>query len=186
MLPKDVLAQAEKKMKASVQATSDDLATLRTGRASPALLERIVVEYYGSSVPIKQLANISAPEPRLLVVSPWDKQAASAIEKAIARSDLGLMPQHDGNVIRLPIPQLTEERRKDLVKVAAKRSEQGRVAIRNIRRDAIEDLRKLEKSEHTSEDEVRRAQEQMQKITDRYIEDIDRLLKVKEAEIMEV
>ena len=186
MLPKDVLTQAEAKMKTSVQATHDDLATLRTGRASPAILDRVLVEYYGSSMPIKQLATVSAPEPRMLVISPWDKQAAPAIEKAIRQSDLGLQPHTDGNVIRLPIPQLTEERRKEFVKIAHKKAEQGRIAIRNIRRDMIEELRKMEKKEHIPEDDVRRAQEQAQKITDKHIAEVDRLLAAKEADILEV
>ncbi len=186
MLPKDALAQAEAKMKASVQATHDDLATLRTGRASPALLDRITVEMYGAPMPIKQLATISVPEPRLLVIQPWDKAALSPIEKAIAKSDLGLVPQKDSAVIRLPIPTLTEERRKDYVKLAHKKTEAGRVAVRNVRRDLIEQLRKMEKDEHLPEDEVHRATEQAQKITDRFVADIDLLLKAKESEIMEV
>jgi len=168
-----------------VEVTARELATLRTGRASPALLEHIKVEYYGTHVPLNQLATITAPEPRLLVVQPWDRSAAKAIEKAILQSELGLVPSSDGVVLRVPIPPLTEERRRELVRVARKHAEEGRVAVRNVRREAKETLEELEEAREISEDQARRAQEELQKLTDRFIAEIDALLQKKEAEILE-
>lgn len=182
----DVLKDARVRMQKAVEATARELATLRTGRASPALLEHIKVEYYGTSVPLNQLASISVPEPRLLVVQPWDRNAAKAIEKAILQSELGLVPSSDGVVLRIPIPPLTEERRRELVRVARKHAEEGRVAVRNVRREAKETLEELEDAREISEDEARRAQEELQKLTDRFIGEIDALLQKKEAEILEV
>lgn len=163
-----------------------ELATLRAGRATPSLLDRIEVDYYGTPTPLNQLAGITAPEPRLLVVQPWDKQSIGDIEKAILKSDLGLTPNNDGNVIRLTIPQLTEERRKELVKFVRKKAEESRVGIRNIRRDANDSIKQLEKNGEISEDERRRAQDEIQELTDGKIEEIDKLTDTKEKEIMEV
>ncbi|NLM45384.1 MAG: ribosome recycling factor [Firmicutes bacterium] len=182
----DVYKDARERMEKAVAVLKQDLASLRAGRATPALLDKIMVDYYGSQMPIKQLANISVPEPRLLVVQPWDKKAVAEIERAILKSDLGLTPNSDGTVIRLAIPQLTEERRKDLVKVCRKKAEDSRVAIRNIRRDANEELKRLEKASEITEDDFRKAQEEIQKITDKMIEAVDKVLADKEKEIMEV
>ncbi len=181
----DVLKDARTRMQKAVEVTARELATLRTGRASPALLDHIKVEYYGTQVPLNQLATITAPEPRLLVVQPWDRSAAKAIEKAILQSELGLVPSSDGVVLRVPIPPLTEERRRELVRVARKHAEEGRVAVRNVRREAKETLEELEEAREISEDEARRAQEELQKLTDRFIAEIDALLQKKEAEILE-
>ncbi len=182
----EVLADARQRMQKSVEATRRELAGLRTGRAHPGLVEHIRVEYYGTAVPLNQLATITAPEPRLLVIQPWDKSALRNIEKALMQSDLGLMPTSDGNVLRVPIPPLTEERRHDLVRLARKLAEEGRVAIRNIRREAKEMIEEMEEEGEISEDEARRAQEELQKLTDRFIGEIDALLQRKEAEILEV
>jgi len=176
----------EERMHKTVEATRSELATLRTGKASPALLDVVKVDYYGSSVPLKQVANVTAPEARLLVIQPWDKNLLHEIEKAILKSELGITPTNDGQVIRLPIPPLTEERRKDLVKLAHKIAENGRVAVRNIRRDAIEKLKKAEKDHQIPEDDSKRAQEKVQQTTDKYIKQIDEILHKKEQEIMEV
>lgn len=170
----------------AVESAQHDFSTIRTGRANPILLEGIQVEYYGSKMPINQLAGVSAPEPRLLVVAPWDKAAISAIEKAITSSDVGMTPQSDGNVIRLQVPYLTEERRKDFIKALHKKSEEHKVAVRNVRRDTNERLKDLEKKHEISEDDNRRTQEQVQKLTDKYIEKIDELARAKEVELMEV
>lgn len=182
----DTVQDAERRMTKAVEAAQQDYSTIRTGRANPALLERVSVDYYGTTMPINQLATISVPEPRQLVIAPWDKNAIPLIEKAITKSDLGLTPSSDGHVIRLNIPHLTEERRKELIKLLHKKAEEHRVAIRNIRRDANEELKRLEKSGEAAEDEVHRAQEQVQKLTDKYIEQIDKLTQAKEAELMEV
>ncbi len=182
----EVLKDARTRMQKAVEATARELATLRTGRASPALLEHIKVEYYGTLVPLNQLASISVPEPRLLVVQPWDRGATRAIEKAILQSELGLVPSSDGVVLRIPIPPLTEERRRELVRVARKYAEEGRVAVRNIRREAKETLEELEDAGEISEDQARRAQEELQKLTDRFIAEIDALVQKKEVEILEV
>jgi ribosome recycling factor len=182
----DVLRDAEERMQKAVDALQDDLRTVRTGRASPALVERLSVEYYGSPTPLQQLATISAPEPRLLAIRPFNAGDIGAIEKAILKSDLGLTPSNDGKLIRLVIPRLTEERRRDLGKLVARRAEEGRVSARNIRRDGINDLREFEKEKMISEDDLHRGMEEIQKLTDRYIERIDEVGKAKEAEIMEV
>jgi ribosome recycling factor len=181
-----VLREAEEKMRAAVSVNREELATIRSGRASPTLLNRITVDYYGTQVPLNQIANLSVPEPRLLVVSPYDKNAVSAIEKAIQSSDLGITPNNDGNVIRLAFPQLTEDRRKELVKVAHVRAEEGRVAIRNVRRHAKEHLEKMKKDSTLSEDEERSAEKDLQKITDKYVAEIDENLQRKESELSEV
>lgn len=181
-----VFKEAETRMKGVIEALKKEFAAIRTGRANPAMLDRVVVEYYGSQAPISQLASINSPEPRLLVIQPWDKGATKEIEKAILKSDLGLTPVVDGNIIRISVPPLTEERRKDLVKVARKEAEEKRVAVRNVRRDANEEIKKLEKGGELSQDEARRAQEQVQDLTNRFIEEIDRLLEAKEKEILEV
>lgn len=183
---KDVFKEAERKMNAVIDATKREFATIRTGRATPSLLDRISVEYYGTETPLNQLANISVPEPRMLMVQPWDKSAVKAIEKAILASDLGLTPNSDGNVIRIAIPPLTEERRKELVKIVRKEAEEKRVAVRNVRRDANEEVKALEKSGEISEDESRRAQDDIQELTNKYISKIDELLAAKETEILEV
>jgi ribosome recycling factor len=173
-------------MQKAIDATRREFAAIRTGRATPALLERITVDYYGVQTPVTQVATITVPEPRLLVVQPWDKQMVKDIERAIQKSELGLVPSTDGAVIRLPIPSLTEERRRDLVKVVRKHAEEGRVAIRNIRREHKDKLEQLEKGGKISEDDSRRGVDELQKLTDRSIKEIDTLLSAKEAEIMEV
>jgi ribosome recycling factor len=182
MAAADTIADARERMQKSVDSTRHDFTSLRTGRANPALLDRVVVNYYGSPTPLKQLASIGAPEPRLLTVTPFDKSAMKDIEKGIADADLGFNPANDGVMIRLPVPELTEDRRKDMVKLARKMAEDGRIAIRNIRRDAITEI----KNGDETEDEVRRAETDVQKVTDEFIAAIDSALKGKEAEIMEV
>lgn len=181
-----LLAEAENNMKKSVEVVKKELATLRAGRATPSLLDKVVVDYYGTPTPLNQLATISAPEPRLLVVQPWDKNIMADVEKAIMKSDLGITPTNDGNVIRLAIPQLTEERRVELVKVVKKKAEEGRVAVRNIRRDANDKLKGQQKNGEISEDEFRRLQDEVQKLTDKYIKEIDEVFAAKEKEIMTV
>jgi ribosome recycling factor len=177
---------AAHKMEQAVSHLKEDLAGIRTGRATPAVLNRITVEYYGTPVPLNQLAGVSVPEPRLLQIQPFDRGAVSAIEKAIMSSDLGITPSNDGTVIRLAFPPLTEERRKELVKLCKHYAEEARVAVRNIRRDANHKLERLSKEGEASEDEVRRAEGEIQKATDSHIAQIDEALKRKEAEIMEV
>lgn len=173
-------------MQKTVDATRREFGSIRTGRATPALLERITVEYYGVQTPINQVATVTAPDPRLLVVQPWDKSLLKDLERALLKSELGLVPSSDGALIRLPIPTLTEERRRELVKVVRKQAEEGRVAIRNIRRDHKTKLEHLEKDGKVSEDDGRRAADELQKLTDRFVKEIDTLLSAKEAEIMEV
>lgn len=185
MIP-DVLKQAEAKMQASVQALRDDLAVIRTGRASPSLVERLLVEYYGQPTPLQQLASISVPEPRQLLIRPFDAGSITDIEKAIQTSDLGLTPNNDGKVIRLNLPQLTEERRVDLVKVVQSRVEEGRISVRNVRRDAIKDLREFEEEKMIGADDLHRGEEEIQKLTDTYIAEIDNTGENKEKEVMEV
>ena len=182
----DALADAERRMQKAVEAVGRELAAIRSGRARPGLVDHVKVEYYGSTLPLNQLATVSAPEARLLTIQPWDPQALGAIEKAIQKSDLGLNPGNDGHIIRLVIPPLTEERRKDLVRIVHKKVEEGRVATRNVRRDCLEELRRLQRDEHVSEDEEHRAQDRLQKLTDRYIGDVDRLGQDKETELLEV
>lgn len=183
---KDVMNDAEERMEKTVEALQSELRTIRTGRASPALVERLHVDYYGAPTPLNQLAGISVPEPRLLMIRPWDRNTIGLIEKAILKSDLGLTPNNDGQVIRLLIPQLTEERRRDLGRLVAKRVEEARVACRNIRRDAIDMLRDLEKEKLISEDELFEGRDEVQELTDNFIKRIDEIGRAKEAEIMEV
>ena len=182
----DILSEAEDRMKKAVEYLTKDLATLRAGRANPAMLDKVMVDYYGEPTPLNQLANITVPEARLLVIQPWDKSSMADIEKSILKSDLGVTPNNDGNVIRIVIPQLTEERRKELVKVVKKRGEEAKVAVRNIRRDANDMLKSSEKEKMISEDEAKRGSEEVQKATDKYIKDIDVILAAKEKDIMEV
>ncbi len=181
-----IVADAKTHMQKAVDSAKREFASVRTGRASPALLERVTVDYYGTPTPITQVATVTVPEPRLLVIQPWDKSLVREIERAIQKSDLGLMPSSDGTLIRLPIPSLTGERRKDLAKLAHKQAEEARVAVRNIRRDHKDKLEKLEKKGELSEDDVRRAVDELQKLTDRHIAEIDTLLSAKEKEITEV
>ncbi len=183
---KDEMSKAENKMKDVVESTVREFAGVRTGRANPALLDRIVVDYYDTPTPLNQIANVSAPEPRLLVVTPWDKSVLGKIEKAILKSDVGLVPTNDGNIIRMAIPHLTEERRRDLVKVVRRIAEEKRVAVRAARRDAIEQFRTMEKEKTITEDDLKRAQDEVQKLTDKYISEVDKMLAEKEVEIMQV
>jgi ribosome recycling factor len=182
----DVLADANRRMDKTVEATRHEFTTIRTGRASAALLDRVMVSAYGTKMPVNQLATISVPEPRLLTIAPFDQGTMRDIERGILESDLGLTPSNDGKVIRLPIPQLTEERRKDLVKQVRHLAEEGRVAARNVRRDALHQLKEAEKNGETGSDDVHRAEDRLQKVTDEHVAKIDEALKAKEAEIMEV
>ena len=182
----DIMSDAESRMKKTIEHLTGDFASLRAGRANPAMVEKIMVNYYGDPTPINQLANINVPEARLLVIQPWDKTSIAAIEKAIMKSDLGINPNNDGNVIRLSIPALTEETRKDMVKVVKKRAEEAKVGVRNIRREANEMIKAGEKEKLISEDESKKGIEDMQKITDKSIKDIDGILLVKERDIMAV
>jgi len=185
MSGEEVFVSADAKMRKAVEVLKHELATIRTGRAHPGLVEHIMVDYHGTPVPLNQIAGIGIPEARLLVIQPWDKQVLPNVEKAILKSDLGLTPNNDGNVIRLAVPQLTEERRSQLVKVVRKRVEDGRVAVRNVRRDAVEGLRKLKENKEMSEDEQKRAMTRLQQLTDKFIEETDRIAKSKEAELLE-
>ena len=182
----ELLADGRTRMGKAVEATQGEFSTVRTGRASPSLLDRVQVDYYGTPTPLKQLAGIHAPEAQLLTVQPYDKSSIKAIEKSIRDSDLGLNPSNDGNLIRLSIPALTEERRRELVKVVRHIAEEGRVKIRNVRRDVMHDLRELREGGDVGEDEERRAEAELQKVTDAKVADLEAHLKAKEAEIMEV
>ena len=182
----ELLQDARERMSKSVESTRHEFGSVRTGRATPALLDRIMVDYYGTSTPLKQLATIGAPEARLLSIQPYDKGSIKAIEKAILESDVGLTPNNDGNLIRLGIPELTEERRKDLVKVVRHIAEEGRIAIRNIRRDVMHDLRELRDAGEAGADDEHRAEGELQKLTDEKVHELDGLLKHKEEEILEV
>lgn len=182
----DVLANTKDRMAKAEEALKRELGSIRTGRASPTLVDHIRVDYYGTPTPLNQLATVAAPEARLLTIQPWDRKALAAIEKAIQKSDLGLNPNNDGSLIRLAIPQLSEQRRKELTKLVQKRVEESRVAARNIRRDGQDELKKLEKSKEVSEDEHRRAADQLQKLTDQTISNIERFAHQKEAELLEV
>ena len=182
----EFLADAKERMQKSVESTRNELATVRTGRASPHLLDRLIIDYYGAQTPIKQLAQVAATDARMLTVTPYDKSSINTIEKAVMESDLGLTPSNDGNVIRLQIPELTEERRKELVKVVHQVAEDGRVAVRNIRRDVMHDLRELKKEGEAGSDDEHHGETELQKHTDAAIGEIDSLLKGKEEEIMEV
>jgi ribosome recycling factor len=182
----DLIADAGRRMDKSVEHARNEFNTVRTGRASGALLDRITVDYYGTQTPLKQLATISVPEPRLLTIQPFDPTSVKTIEKSIQESDLGLQPSNDGKLIRLPVPQLTEERRRELVKVVGHMAEEHRIAIRDVRRDAMKNLQDLVKKGDVGEDDERRAEQEVQKLTDAHTKTIDELLKHKEAEIMEV
>lgn len=177
---------ANDRMEKAISSLKKELATVRAGRANPSLLDKVMVEYYGALTPLNQLANVNTPDPRTLVIQPWDKTVLSEIERAIQKADLGVLPNNDGTIIRINIPQLTEERRKELVKLVKKIGEESKVAIRNIRRDANDEMKKLEKAKEISEDELRRTQDEIQKLTDKYVSDVDQLINKKEKEILEV
>lgn len=183
---KEIEKTAEEKMVKTISILKKELTSLKAGRANPAMLDRITVEYYGTETPITQLANIAAPEPRVMTIQPWDSKSLSLIEKAILKSDLGINPSNDGKIIRLVVPQLTEETRKDLVKKVKKYGEESKVAVRNTRRDSNDALKKLKKDGKITEDELKKAEEEMQKSTDKAIKDIDKILEAKEKEILEV
>jgi ribosome recycling factor len=182
----EVKSTMQDKMDKAIQVLKRDLMSLRAGRANPALLDKVVVDYYGSPTPVNQLANISTPDPRTLYIQPWDKSAVAQIEKSILKSELGLTPNNDGAAIRISIPPLTEERRAELVKVARKMGEEAKVAIRNVRREANDELKKLEKSGEVNEDSSRRGQDDIQKVTDQFVKEIDKVVADKEKEIMEI
>ena len=183
---KDIIVKAEDKMKKTISVLRSDLSTLRAGRANPTMLDRIKVDYYGSPCPLSQVANISAPEPRVLVISPWEKSLMKEIEKAILVSDLGINPSNDGTVIRLVVPELTEETRKNLVKVVKKTGEDAKVALRSIRREANDKIKALKKDGEITEDELKNSEEKVQKIIDTYVKEVDTLITAKEKEIMSV
>ncbi|QKT02440.1 ribosome recycling factor [Ectothiorhodospiraceae bacterium 2226] len=182
----DIKRDAERRMAKSVEALQGELTKLRTGRAHTSLLDHIVVPYYGSEVPLSQVATVSASDARTLTVQPWEKQMVSAVEKAIMTSDLGLNPATSGTVIRVPLPPLTEERRRDMTRVVRQEGEGARVAVRNVRRDALNDLKALLKEKEISEDDERRAQDEVQKLTDKYVAEIDKLIELKEKDLMEI
>jgi ribosome recycling factor len=182
----ETLKDCEHRMQSAVTALDRELNAVRTGRARPALVEGLKIDYYGTPTPLNQMAAVNAPEPRMITIQPWDKTQLSTIEKAIQKSDLGLTPTNDGNIIRLVVPALTEDRRKELVKVVHKKVEDGRVAVRNVRRDSLEVLRKLQHDKEISDDDEKRAQERLQKVTDKYVAEIDRHGYAKEAELLEV
>lgn len=183
---KELEKNMQDKMDKSLSVFKHELSTLKAGRANPTILDRVVVEYYGTETPLNQLANIAAPEPRVLTITPWDSKAIPAIEKGILKSDLGINPSNDGKMIRLVVPQLTEERRKELVKVVKKLGEEAKVAIRNIRRDANDHLKKLKKDNEITEDVFKKSEDDTQKITDKFIKEIDKGIELKEKEILEV
>lgn len=183
---KGLIRETETRMQKTLNAMEEDFKSIRTGRASPALVERVMVEYYGASTPLNQLAVISAPEPQLLLIRPYDPSSIAAIEKGILQADLGLNPSSDGRLIRVPIPRLTEERRRDLVKVVKRRVEESKIALRNIRRDALEELRLYESEKLISEDDRKRGQDDLQKATDRFIEEVEQIGARKEQDIMEI
>jgi len=183
---KEIYTAHEERMQKSLDSLKRELGSIRTGRATPALLERVQVEYYGTLTPVNQVANVSIPDPRSILIQPWEQSLVAEIERAIMKSDLGLTPNSDGATIRLNLPQLTQERRAEFVKVANKKTEEAKVAIRNIRRDANDLLKKIEKDKSVPEDELKKAQDEIQKLTDRYIKESDSVLGIKEKEIMEV
>ena len=183
---KKIEKNLQEKMDKTIQVLKHEYASIRAGRANPALLDRIIVEYYGTDTPVNQLANITAPEARVINISPWDSKSIPAIEKAIQKSDLGMNPSNDGKIIRLVVPQLTEERRKDLVKTVKKLAEEAKIAVRNIRRDANDNLKKHKKDGDITEDELKKSEEDTQKITDKFIKEVDKLAELKEKEILEV
>ena len=182
----EIHKEIEDKMKKTISVVQDELNSIRAGRANPAMLDRITVEYYGAQTPLKQIATVAAPEPRMITIQPFDPTILSEVEKAIQKSDLGINPSNDGKIIRLVIPQLTEERRKDLTKLVKAKAEEGRVAIRNERRTGNDALKKMEKAGELTEDDLKQAQDEIQKLTDKYIEKIDGMIAVKEKEILEV
>jgi ribosome recycling factor len=182
----EVLAETDSRMKKSVEALKREMNTIRTGRANPALVESIMIDYYGVPTPLNQLSSISVPDARVIMIQPWDKQSMKDVEKGIQRSELGLMPNNDGNVIRISLPILTEERRKELVRLVGRKVEEAHVAARNIRRDSLEQFRQMEKNKEISQDDSRRSQEQLQKLTDGHIAQMDVIRDEKEAEVMEV
>lgn len=181
-----IMEEAERKFNKAVEVAAEDFGSIRTGRASPVLLERLSVNYYGTPTPLNQIATVSAPEARLLIIQPYDRNAIQEIEKAITQSDLGFVPSDDGQLIRVPVPQLTEERRKELGKLVKHRAEEGRVAVRNVRRDAVEALREEEKKGESTKDDLHRGTEEIQKLTDKHIKDIDELMEKKVEELMEI
>ncbi|WP_055667825.1 ribosome recycling factor [Desnuesiella massiliensis] len=183
---KDIILKAEEKMKKTIAVLKSDLATMKAGRANPTMLDRIEVEYYGSMVPISQVANVSAPEPRILLIQPWEKSSLKTIEKAILKSDLGINPSNDGSVIRLVVPELTEETRKNLVKNIKKTGEDAKVAIRSIRREANDKIKTLKKENEVSEDQIKKGEEDIQKKTDNFIKEVDAMVEAKEKEIMSI
>ena len=182
----DVIKSAEDKLNKTLDALKKDYGTLRAGRAAPSLLDKVTVDYYGSATPVNQIANVTIPEPRMIMIKPYDKSSLKDIEKAIQKSDLGLTPNNDGTAIRLTIPQPTQERRKELVKIVSKKAEDAKVAMRNIRRDANESIKKLEKSKEITEDDRKEAQDKIQKLLDKYIKLVDSVRAAKEKEVMEV
>jgi ribosome recycling factor len=184
--PESVLSEVDRKMDRAIDALRRELNTLRTGRATPALLENITIEYYGVPTPLKQIASISAPDARAILVQPWDKQSLREIEKSLMKSEMGFNPSNDGNIITVPVPPLTQERRQELVRLLKRKVEEGKVSIRNVRRDGLETLRKMEKDKLISQDQNRRSQERLQKATDAHIKTIDEVAVSKEAEIMQV
>lgn len=186
MSVEQMVNDTEIKMQKSVESIKHDLSKIRTGRASAAMLEGVMVDYYGTTTPINQMANISVPEPKVIAISPWDRSATGDIEKAILASDLGITPSNDGNIIRLKVPELTEERRNDMVKLAKKYGEDGKIAVRNIRRDANESFKRLQKSSEISEDELKIHTEEIQQLTDKYVKKIDEIVKVKEDELLTI
>ena len=183
---KDIILKAEEKMKKTIAVFKSDLATMKAGRANPTMLDRIEVEYYGSMAPISQVANISAPEPRILLIQPWEKSSLKTIEKAILKSDLGINPSNDGSVIRLVVPELTEETRKNLVKNVKKTGEDAKVAIRSIRREANDKIKALKKENEVSEDQIKKGEDDIQKKTDNFIKEVDAMIEAKEKEIMSI
>jgi ribosome recycling factor len=186
LMKHELVLHTEDRMKHAIAAIEKDYGQFRTGRANPAILEKVMVDSYGAQMPLNQLANIGVPEPRLLLITPWDKSQIPAIERAISKSDLGMTPQSDGNVIRLTVPYLTEERRNDLIKQLHRRAEEGRVEIRNMRREGNESLKKLEKNKEISEDECGYHQDEIQKVTDQFIKEVDKVTSAKEHELREV
>jgi ribosome recycling factor len=186
MTAPETLRDADQKMRGAVSFAQDELGSIRTGRANPKLLDRITVDYYGAQVSLRELASFSVPEPRMLVIQPHDRSAIASMERAIMSSDLGLTPSNDGNLIRLSFPPLTQERRKDLIKLARDRAEEGRVSVRNVRRHAKETLERLEHDHAISEDDLRRSEKELQRLTDQYVREIEALLEHKEKELLEV
>ena len=186
LTPETVLAEVQRKMGRTIEALQRDLTSLRTGRATPSLIENVAVDYYGSPTPLKQIASISAPDARAILIQPWDKQALNEIERSLMRSEMGFNPSNDGSMITVPIPPLNQERRQELVRLLKRKIEEGKVSIRNVRRDGLESLRKLERDKAISQDENRRSQDQLQKTTDAHIKNIDQVSSTKETEILQV